>query len=109
VYGQLSWSPEKTAKSMSTMPGPCGSRASSAGTGTPITGEFVLVAGGRLTIQMRDRDVALWTRELFLAPRGVGHCRAPAPRPAVLPSEPGGVVNTGDLGGELIAEVEERA
>jgi mannose-6-phosphate isomerase-like protein (cupin superfamily) len=33
-----------------------------------------LVLGGQLTIQMRDRDVVLGPRELFVVPRGVEYC-----------------------------------
>ena len=73
------------------------------------TGEFFPVVGGQVTIQMRDRDVALGTRELFVAPRGVEHCPRTGAETAILPSEPGGVASTGDLGRPLIAEVEEWA
>ena len=38
------------------------------------TDEFFLVLDGRLTIQMRDGDVVLGRRELFVVPRGVEHC-----------------------------------
>ena len=60
------------------------------------TDEFFLVLDGRLTIQMRDRDVVLGPRELFVVPRGVEHCpRAAAtwdrmrPRTAVNGMSPG--------------------
>ena len=47
------------------------------------TDEFFLVLDGQLTIQMRDRDVTLGPRELFVVPRGVEHCpRAPIRKPA---------------------------
>jgi hypothetical protein len=58
---------------------------------------------------MRDRDVALGTRELFVPLRGVEHCPRTGAETAILPSEPGGVASTGDLGRPLIAEVEEWA
>ena len=76
---------------------------------TSITGEFFPVVGGQVTIQMRDRDVALGTRELFVAPRGVEHCPRTGAETAILPSEPGGVASTGALGRPQIAEVEEWA
>jgi len=47
----------------------------------PDTDEFFLVLGGQLTIQMRDRDVVLGPRELFVVPRGPSTVRAPTPRP----------------------------
>jgi mannose-6-phosphate isomerase-like protein (cupin superfamily) len=37
--------------------------------------DFFLVLDGRLTIQLRDRDVVLGLGELFVVPRGVEHCR----------------------------------
>lgn len=51
----------------------------------------------------------LRTRELFVAPRGIKPCSHAGAETTILPFEPGGVVNTGDVGGELIAEVEEFA
>jgi mannose-6-phosphate isomerase-like protein (cupin superfamily) len=73
------------------------------------TDEFFLVLDGRLTIQMRDRDVVLGPRELFVVPRGVEHCPRADAETAVLLFEPGTVINTGDAGGELTAEVEDLA
>jgi len=73
------------------------------------TDEFFLVLDGQLTIQMRDRDVVLRPRELFVVPRGVEHCPRADAETALLLLEPGTVINTGDAGGELTAEVEELA
>jgi mannose-6-phosphate isomerase-like protein (cupin superfamily) len=73
----------------------------------PDTDEFFLVLDGQLTIQLRDRDIVLGPRELFVVPRGVEHCPRADTETAVLLLEPGTVVNTGDAGGELTAEVEE--
>lgn len=70
------------------------------------TDEFFLVLDGELTIQMRDRNVVLGPRELFVVPRGVEHCPRADVETAVLLLEPGSVVNTGDADGELTAEVE---
>ena len=70
------------------------------------TDEFFLVLDGELTVQMRDRDVVLGPREIFVVPRGVEHCPRAEAETAVLLLEPGSVVNTGDAGGELTAEVE---
>ena len=73
------------------------------------TDEFFLVLDGRLTIQMRDRDVVLGPRELFVVPRGVEHCPRADTETALLLFEPSDVVNTGDAGGQLTAEVEQLA
>jgi mannose-6-phosphate isomerase-like protein (cupin superfamily) len=70
------------------------------------TDEFFLVLDGELTIQMRDRNVVLGPRELFVVSRGVEHCPRADVETAVLLLKPSSVVNTGDVGGELTAEVE---
>src|ERR687885_207265 len=67
------------------------------------TDDFFLVVRGRLTIQLRDRDVELGPGELFVVPRGVEHCPKADEEAQVLLIEPRGTVNTGDAGGELTA------
>ena len=71
------------------------------------TDEFFLVLYGELTLQLRDRDVVLGPGELFVVPRGVEHCPRAETETALMLLEPGSVVNTGDAGGELTAEVED--
>jgi mannose-6-phosphate isomerase-like protein (cupin superfamily) len=68
------------------------------------TDDFFLVLRGRLTIQMRDRDVEVAEGELFVVPRGVEHCPKAHEETHVLLIEPRGTVNTGDAGGELTSE-----
>lgn len=68
------------------------------------TDDFFLVLRGRLTIQLRDRDIELSEGELFVVPRGVEHCPKADEEAHVLLIEPRGTVNTGDAGGELTAE-----
>jgi mannose-6-phosphate isomerase-like protein (cupin superfamily) len=71
------------------------------------TDDFFLVLYGRLTIQLRDRDVQLNEGELFVVPRGVEHCPKADEEAHVLLIEPKGTANTGDAGGALTAaEVE---
>ena len=65
------------------------------------TDDFFLVLSGRLTIQLRDRDVSLAAGELFVVPRGVEHRPSAEEEAHVLLIEPRGTVNTGDAGGEL--------
>jgi mannose-6-phosphate isomerase-like protein (cupin superfamily) len=67
------------------------------------TDDFFLVLRGRLTIQLRDRDVELREGEMFVVPRGVEHCPKAAAEAHVLLIEPKGTANTGDAGGELTA------
>jgi len=71
----------------------------------PDTDEFFLVVDGQLTIQLRDGDVLLAPGELFVVPRGVEHCPKADGETSVMLIEPRGVVNTGDVGGELTAEL----
>jgi mannose-6-phosphate isomerase-like protein (cupin superfamily) len=68
------------------------------------TDDFFLVLEGRLTIQLRDRDVVLEPGELFVVPKGVEHCPKADVETHVLLIEPRGTVNTGDAGGDLTAE-----
>jgi mannose-6-phosphate isomerase-like protein (cupin superfamily) len=70
------------------------------------TDEFFLVLSGELTIQLRDRNVVLGPRELFVVPRGAEHCPRADTETAVLLLEPSSVINTGDAGGALTAKVE---
>ena len=67
------------------------------------TDDFFLVLKGRLTIQLRDRDVVLEPGELFVVPAGVEHCPRADEETHVLLIEPRGTVNTGDAGGEKTA------
>ena len=67
------------------------------------TDDFFLVLQGRLTIQLRDRDVVLGPGELYVVPRGVEHCPRADEETHVLLIEPRGTPNTGDAGGERTA------
>lgn len=60
------------------------------------TDDLFLVLKGRLTIQMRDRDVTLGAGELFVVPKGVEHCPIADEETHVLIIEPAGTPNTGD-------------
>ena len=68
------------------------------------TDDFFLVLRGRLTIQLRDRDIELSEGELFVVPRGVEHCPRADEEAHVLLIEPKGTGNTGNAGGELAAD-----
>jgi mannose-6-phosphate isomerase-like protein (cupin superfamily) len=60
------------------------------------TDDLFLVLRGRLTIQLRDRDVEIGPGELFVVPRGVEHCPRADEETELLLIEPLGTVNTGD-------------
>ena len=62
----------------------------------PDTDDFFLVVSGRLTIQLRDRDVELGPGELFVVPRGVEHCPRADDEAHILLIETAGTPNTGD-------------
>jgi mannose-6-phosphate isomerase-like protein (cupin superfamily) len=72
----------------------------------PDTDDFFLVVKGRLTIQLRDRDVELGEGELFVVPRGVEHCPRADEETHLLLIELEGTPNTGDADAEPAPEVE---
>ena len=72
----------------------------------PDTDDFFLVVSGRLTIQLRDRDVELGPGELYVVPRGVEHCPRSEEGAEILLIEPRGTPNTGDSGVEAAPEDE---
>jgi mannose-6-phosphate isomerase-like protein (cupin superfamily) len=71
------------------------------------TDDFFLVLKGKVTIQLRDRDVELNEGELFVVPRGVEHCPRADEEAHILLIEPKGTPNTGDAGGPLTAQERE--
>ena len=60
------------------------------------TDDFFLVLKGKLTIQLRDGNVALLPGEVFVVPKGVEHCPMAAEETHVLLIEPQGTPNTGN-------------
>jgi mannose-6-phosphate isomerase-like protein (cupin superfamily) len=58
--------------------------------------EMFLIVDGSLTIELRDRDVALEAGEFFVVPRGVEHRPVAERECQVLLLERAGVLNTGD-------------
>jgi mannose-6-phosphate isomerase-like protein (cupin superfamily) len=68
------------------------------------TDDLFFVLRGRMTIQLRDRDVELEAGELFVVPRGVEHCPKADEEAEVLLIEPSDTVNTGDAGGDFTVE-----
>ncbi len=71
----------------------------------PETDDFFLVVSGRLTIQLRDRDVELGPGDLYVVPRGVEHCPKGNPEAEILLIEPVGTPNTGDSDAVAAPEV----
>jgi mannose-6-phosphate isomerase-like protein (cupin superfamily) len=69
----------------------------------PETDEAFIVLMGRLKIQMPTSTVELNAGELFVVPRGIQHKPSADEECHVLVIEPRGVVNTGDVGGDMTA------
>jgi len=70
----------------------------------PDTDEAFLVLEGRLRIDLPDGSVEIGPGELYVVPRGTQHRPVAEEEARILLVEPRGVVNTGDVGGELTAE-----
>ncbi|NED95227.1 cupin domain-containing protein [Phytoactinopolyspora alkaliphila] len=73
----------------------------------PDTDELFLVRSGRLTIELRDRDVVLGPDDVFVVPAGVEHRPRAEEDVKALLFEPKGTINTGDAGGDLTSELRE--
>ena len=72
----------------------------------PDTDDFFLVLKGRLTIQLRDRNVELDAGDVYVVPRGVEHCPKADEEAHILLIEPVGTRNVGDADAEAAPEVE---
>jgi len=72
----------------------------------PDTDDFFLVVAGRLTIQLRDRNVELGPGDLYVVPAGVEHCPVSEEGAEILLIEADGTPNTGDSGVEAAPEIE---
>ena len=67
------------------------------------TDEVFIVLDGELTLQFRDREVALSAGEMYVVPKGVEHRPVAAQECCVMLVEPRGVVNTDEIGGAYTA------
>ncbi|WP_148252951.1 cupin domain-containing protein [Aidingimonas lacisalsi] len=68
------------------------------------TDEVFIVIKGTMHIEFRDGLIQLSEGDMYVVPRGVEHKPCAAEECHVLLVEPRGVVNTGQAGGELLAE-----
>ena len=60
------------------------------------TDDFFMVLKGKMTIQLRDRNVHLEAGDLFIVPKGVEHCPIAEEEVHLLLIEPSGTPNTGN-------------
>lgn len=67
------------------------------------TDELFLCLEGSFEMRFRDRCETVSAGQLIVVPKGIEHCPAAELPCSVMIIEPGGVVNTGDAGGELTA------
>ena len=70
------------------------------------TDETFIVLEGKMRIDFRDGSVELKKGEMFVVPKGVEHKPFAEDECQILLVEPAGVVNTGDAGGEMTAEMD---
>jgi mannose-6-phosphate isomerase-like protein (cupin superfamily) len=73
----------------------------------PDTDELFMVRSGHLVIQLRDGDVHLGPEDVFVVPAGAEHCPRADQEVSALLFEPKGTVNTGDVGGDRTAALQE--
>lgn len=68
------------------------------------TDEMFYVLDGSMVIDFPDGSVSLESGDLLVVPKGVQHRPKANEECTVMLIEPGGVINTGEAGGELTAE-----
>ena len=71
------------------------------------TDETFIVIEGKMTLKFRDGDVNLSEGEMFVVPKGVEHKPCAEEECRILVVEPRGVINTGDVDGELTINQEQ--
>lgn len=69
------------------------------------TDDFFLILKGKMTIEMRDRNIDLEVGDLYIVPKGVEHRTVADEEVHLLLIEPTGTPNTGDI--ETAAERKE--
>lgn len=69
--------------------------------------EMFLVIDGSLTMQFRDKDVVVNAGEFIIVPHGVEHRPVAEAECQIMLIEPSGVLNTGNVRGELTVDAPE--
>ena len=70
--------------------------------------EMFLVTKGRLTIQMRDRDVVLEPGEFFVVPKGVEHAPKAEEETHIILFEPKATAHTGTIDSDMTVATEDQ-
>lgn len=70
--------------------------------------ELFLVVKGKLTIQLRDRDIELREGEVFIVPKGVEHRPFAVEETHFLMIEPKTTAHTGEVESELTVPLEQQ-
>ena len=70
----------------------------------PNSDELFMVLDGELTIELRDGDVVLGPRDVYVVPKDIEHRPRAAAETVIVMVELRGTVNTGDAGGDRTFE-----
>jgi len=70
--------------------------------------ELFLVIKGKLTLKLRDREIALEPGEMFVVPKGVEHCPLAEPDTHFMMIEPASTQHTGTSKTDATRELEEQ-
>jgi mannose-6-phosphate isomerase-like protein (cupin superfamily) len=70
----------------------------------PNSDELFMVLDGELTIELRDGDVVVGPRDVYVVPKGIEHRPRADAETVILMVELRGTVNTGDAGGDRTFE-----
>jgi len=70
----------------------------------PDTDEVFVVMEGQLVIEFRDGKVTISKGEMYVVPKGVEHKPVADDECQIMVIEPRGVINTGDVDSNLLAE-----
>ena len=65
------------------------------------TDETFIVIEGEMSLKLRDSEVRLSKGEMYVVPKGVEHKPCAKNECKILVIEPKGVINTGDISGEM--------
>lgn len=67
--------------------------------------ELFIVFKGKLTLQLRDKNIELSAGDIYVVPKGVAHCPIAAPDTHFLMIEPASTAHTGSASSEATVAV----